>query len=118
MMKPKDITDINRARITAVQDYIRKHYGEELKLSELAAVANVVPTTLCHIFKNEVGCTVSDFISEVRINRAAEMLLNTDETVRIIAFECGYSTLTNFNRQFKKHMGCTPTEYRERRKKE
>lgn len=117
MMKPKDITDINQARVTAVQDYIRKHYGEELKLSELAAIANVVPTTLCHLFKNETGCTVSDFISEVRISRAEEMLIGTDETVRKIAFECGFSTLTNFNRLFKRLRGCTPTELRERHQK-
>ena len=114
MKKPNDMTDINQARIIAVKDYIRKHFGEELRLSELAAVANVVPTTLCHIFKEETGCSVSGFIGKVRITKAAEMLVKTDEIVKMIAYECGFSTLTNFNRQFRKRMGCTPTEYRER----
>jgi AraC-like DNA-binding protein len=111
-MKPETKNDINLARIKTVQDYIRLHYGDELKLSELAALANLVPTSLCHIFKAYTEHTVSDFITEVRIKKAADKLLNTNETVKGIAYECGFSTLTNFNRHFKKFMGCTPTELR------
>lgn len=111
-MKPETKNDINLARIKTVQDYIRLHYGDELKLSELAALANLVPTSLCHIFKACTEHTVSDFITEVRIKKAADKLLNTNETVKGIAYECGFSTLTNFNRHFKKFMGCTPTELR------
>lgn len=111
-MKPETNNDINLTRIKAVQDYIRLHYGDELKLSELAALANLVPTSLCHIFKAYTEHTVSDFITEVRIKKAADKLLNTNETVKGIAYECGFSTLTNFNRHFKKFMGCTPTELR------
>ncbi len=115
-MKPETKNEINLFRIAAVKKYICRHYGDELRLSTLAAQANIVPTSLCHIFKAYTGRTVSDFITEVRIKHATDKLLHTKETVRQIAYECGFSTLTNFNRHFKKLMGCTPTELRERQK--
>lgn len=116
MMKPNDITDINQARINAVKEYVNLHYGDELRLSELAALANLAPSSLCHIFKGCTGQTITDFIIGVRIQQAKDRLVNTQGMVKCIAYECGFSTLTNFNRLFKRFMGCTPTELRQQQK--
>ena len=113
MKKPETDNNVNLIRITTIQDYINLHYRDELRLTKLAALANVVPTSLCHIFRQQAGTTVSAYIGRVRIRHAAEMLCNTSEPVKTIAYECGFSTLTNFNRLFKRIMGCTPTEWRE-----
>ena len=118
MNEPKTTDMVNETRISRVLEYISRHYREELPLSKLADVANLAPTSLCHIVKDCTGRTVSDFITEARIKHATDKLLQTDDEVREIAFECGYNTLTNFNRRFKKLMGCTPTELRERQRKE
>ena len=117
MMKPKSTNELNQTRISKVQEYISCHYREELPLSELADVANLSPTALCHFFKRMTGGCLSDYIIEVRVLHAKEMLLNTNNTIKSIAFGCGFNTLTNFNRQFKRLVGCTPTELRENNRK-
>ena len=113
MMKPETDNNVNQTRVNTVKDYIAKHYRDELRLAELADLANVVPTSLCHIFKSQTGNTLSSYIAQVRIGHAKELLLNGDTAVKQIAYECGFSTVTNFNRLFKKYAGCTPTELRE-----
>jgi YesN/AraC family two-component response regulator len=113
MNKPEVDNNVNQTRITTVQNYISQHYREDLTLSKLADVVNMAPTSLCHIYNRYTGQRISDLITETRIQNAKDMLLNTELTVKYIAYECGYSTLTNFNRHFKKLTGYTPTKYRE-----
>lgn len=111
MKKPKT-NKINLARVSTVKNYIDQHYNEDLALSKLSEVVSLVPTSLCHIFKDVTGMKVSDYIIRVRISHAVRMLRTTDKEVKSIAYECGFNTLTNFNRHFKHLMGCTPTELR------
>ena len=112
MKRPETTIELNRARAQKVQEYILRHYGQDLTLTVLAAQVNIVPTTLCHVFKEVTGQRVSDYIIQVRISQVAKLLRETDLEVQTIAYECGFSTQTNFNRHFKRLMGCTPTEYR------
>jgi AraC-like DNA-binding protein len=117
MKRLETTNELNRARTQKVQEYIRRHYGQDLTLSLLAEQVNLVPTSLCHVFKQVTGERVSDYIIQVRISQAARLLRETDQEVQTIAYECGFSTQTNFNRHFKRLMGCTPTEYRLKQKK-
>ena len=112
MKRLETTNELNRARAQKVQEYIRRHYGQDLTLSLLAEQVNLVPTSLCHVFKQVTGQRVYDYILETRINHAARLLRETTSEVKTIAYECGFSTLTNFNRHFKRLMGYTPTEYR------
>ena len=112
MKRPETTNELNRARAQKVQEYIRRHYGQDLTLSLLAEQVNLVPTSLCHVFKQVTGQRVSDYIIQVRIIQATRLLRETDQEVQLIAYECGFNTQTNFNRYFKRLMGCTPTEYR------
>ena len=112
MKRPETTIEVNRARAQKVQEYILRHYGQDLTLTVLAAQVNIVPTTLCHVFKQVTGQRVSDYIIQTRISQAARLLRETTLEVQTIAYECGFSTQTNFNRHFKRLLGCTPTEYR------
>ena len=112
MKRPETTIELNRARAQKVQEYILRHYGQDLTLTVLAAQVNIVPTTLCHVFKQVTGQRVYDYILETRINQAARLLRETSLEVKTIAYACGFNTQTNFNRHFKRLMGCTPTEYR------
>ena len=112
MKRPETTIELNRARAQKVQEYILLHYGEDLTLTVLAAQVNIVPTTLCHVFKQVTGQRVSDYLIQTRINQAARLLRETSMEVKAITYACGFSTQTNFNRHFKRLMGCTPTEYR------
>ena len=117
MKRPKTTNELNRARAQKVQEYIRRHYGQDLTLSLLAEQVNLVPTSLCHVFKQVTGQRVSDYIIQVRIIQATRLLRETDQEVQLIAYECGFNTQTNFNRYFKRLMGCTPTDYRLKQRK-
>ena len=112
MNKPETNDVPNLKRISMVKDYISLHYRDDLKLSELADLVSMTPTSLCHIFKRYHNKRISDIIVETRIQHAKEMLISTDIKIRFVAYECGFSTLTNFNRLFKRLTGMTPTEYK------
>ena len=112
MKRPETTIELNRARAQKVQEYILRHFGQDLTLTELATQVNIVPTTLCHVFKQVTGLRISDYIIQTRISQAARLLRETALEVQTIAYECGFSTQTYFNRHFKRLMGCTPTEYR------
>lgn len=108
----KTTDDINKARVAGVKEYVAAHYGDDLSLATLAEVVHVAPMTLCHIFKRLTGQRVSQFIIHVRIREASKRLRQTNLDIKSISYECGFNTMTNFNRQFKRLTGCTPTEYR------
>ena len=112
MKQVETTSEVNLARVRKVQDYIHKHYGEDLTLATLAEQVNLVPTSLCHVFKRVTGQRVSDYLIQTRINQAAKLLRETSMEVKAVTYACGFSTQTNFNRHFKRLMGCTPTEYR------
>ena len=102
-MKRIEMTiEVNLTRVQKVQEYIQKHYGEDLTLAILAEQVNLVPTSLCHIFKRVTGQRVSDYLVQTRINQAARLLRETSMEVKTITYACGFSTQTNFNRHFKR----------------
>lgn len=112
MSMTKTTVSLNEERVAKVKAYVRSHYGDDLTLAVLADLVSLVPTSLCHVFKRMTGTTVTDYLNDVRIEHAAKLLAETDMEIKAIAYDCGYSTQTNFNRQFKRHKGCTPGECR------
>lgn len=67
-------------------------------------------------FKKAVGVGAMEHLTQLRINATCESLSDTDMSVADIAFHCGYNNLSNFNRHFKRLVGCPPLEYRKRTK--
>lgn len=101
--------------IETVKAYIVQHYTEELELNRLAEEVYLTPSYLSKLFKTETGETITDFLISVRIDRAKDMLrdrsaLKTYE----IGEKVGYVDPAYFNKVFKKVVGCTPKEYRDR----
>ena len=72
------------------------------------------PEAFSRFFRQQTGQCVSRYINEVRLQHCRQLLLETDMTVKEIAFCCGFNTLAFFNRTFLRQYGCTPTECRER----
>lgn len=100
-------------RILAVKAYIDEHYGDEIKLKDLADVGCMSEAAMSRFFKLHTGRTVSDYIIDIRLGNASRMLVDTTQSVADISFCCGYNNLSNFNRLFKRKKGCSPTEFRE-----
>jgi AraC-like DNA-binding protein len=64
------------------------------------------------LFKKATGLTFTDYLARTRIERAKNLLLNPNVRVSEVAYDCGFISLTHFNRIFKRVVGKSPTDYR------
>lgn len=105
--------DLSRPEIieNAVK-YISENYAENISLSFLAHSANLSPTYFHKLFRKAVGYTLCEYILDVRIRAAKNLLLTTDKSLVDIASECGFSSQSYFNYAFKKAEKITPNQYR------
>ncbi|MCK0156504.1 AraC family transcriptional regulator [Cellulophaga sp. F20128] len=111
---PNTVSNLDSKRIKAVYEYILDNYKSDIKIAEVAALANLAPTSFSRYFKIRTNKTFSDFVSELRISLACKLLQNKDYTILQIAHMCGYNTLSNFNRKFKDITCENPNKYRDR----
>lgn len=99
-------------RIAKVCDYIEKNYENQMKLSEVAEMVNMSESAFSHFFKKKTRCTFIDYVINLRVAKACQMLSETTHSIAEICFLCGFNNLSNFIRIFKKKKGATPSEYR------
>ncbi len=104
-------------RVKRVQQFISQHYHEEIRLETLADMVGLTPVAFSRFFRQRTGRTLSDYIVDTRIGSAARQLVDTEKTVAEICYDCGFNTLSNFNRLFRRKKNCSPTEFRENYKK-
>lgn len=100
--------------LTQVLEFINAHYGEPIRVKELADMCHISETHFRRIFSSYMEMSPLEYINQVRIRAACEHLKRTDEPVAEIAVKCGFSTNSTFNRNFRQIMGATPMEWRRR----
>lgn len=98
--------------IKTVLTYIKDNYHDKIYISHLAAQVNLNEQYFCRLFKKAIGCSPIEYINEYRIKQAKRLLEKTDLPVTEICLECGYNNLGNFLREFRRHTGTTPLQYR------
>ena len=99
--------------VEKAQEYIRTNFNnEDISLHAVSKFVNLSPTHFSAIFSKEVGKTFSEFLTEVRIEKAKELLLCTPKRSSEIAYEVGYSDPHYFSYAFKKMTGLSPREFR------
>ncbi|SDW90398.1 AraC family transcriptional regulator [Paenibacillus sp. CF384] len=98
--------------INALQQYMRAHIGEQLKLEELAHYVHWTPNYLCRVFKAHTSMTPMAYLQQLRMAEAEKLLLYTDFPVFTIAEMLGYEDASYFARLFRRHHGRAPSEYR------
>jgi AraC-like DNA-binding protein len=108
------ITPEIREKLDRVIDYLRGHYTEDISREGLAGLVDMNHDYLGKMFILYTGKKIGAFISELRINMAADLLTSTDRSIVTIAFEAGFESLSTFYRVFQKKTGLSPTAYRER----
>lgn len=92
-------------------DYISENYTQNLQLEDIAKYVSLSPVYFHNSFKAATGKTPHQYLSEVRIKKAANLLVSTDLSLSQIAYECGFSSQSYFSYAFKKTMNLTPREY-------
>ncbi|MBQ4283534.1 MAG: helix-turn-helix transcriptional regulator [Lachnospira sp.] len=100
--------------IARAQHYIEQHYMENITVAQLANLGYMSKTTFNRRFKNEIGITPIEYLIETRIKMSKIMLKRKENQITDIALQCGFGSSAHFSSCFQKHMGLTPTEYRDR----
>lgn len=96
-----------------VKDYISEHYqNSEITIEGIAEELDLAPTYVSTLFKREAQISFSQYLSDFRIQKATDLLENTNMKIKDIAEEVGFGTYSNFARTFKKKLGVTPVEYK------
>ncbi|WP_029192429.1 helix-turn-helix domain-containing protein [Paenibacillus harenae] len=105
--------------IDKVLRYLDQHYRRsDLSLNLLASEFHISVSHLSKLFKEQEECNFIDYLMDIRMNKAKELLTESEAMIKDIAEQVGYTNVNSFVRIFKKITGLTPTEYRQRKKPE
>ena len=96
-----------------VIDHIAKNLCEDLTQTELAELSGYSPTAFSRAFRRHTGLTFTRYVNRMRIDRACELLMTSDESIANICFQVGFNNLSNFNRLFAAAKGMSPVKFRQ-----
>jgi AraC-like DNA-binding protein len=101
-------------RVEKVVAFINENFSRTIRLAEAAELVEMAETAFSRFFKAKTGITFVDYLNDIRIGHASRLLIDTISPIAEIAQECGFTSLTNFNRIFKKRKGLVPKDFREK----
>lgn len=103
-------------KIISIIDYITANHYKSLTLEEVAEKANMNASAFCRYFKKATSKTFSEVLNEIRIGYACKTIIHTNRSISEIGYECGYSSISYFNRVFKQIKKMTPQEFKSKHK--
>lgn len=98
--------------VQKARKFIEEHQTEELALEDVAKAVNTSTFHFCKMFKRATGMTFTEYLALVRVGKAKKLLANPQMRISEVAFEAGFSSITHFNRTFRKLTGQSPTHFR------
>lgn len=98
--------------VSLVINYINKHFSEDVNLEKISNSCGYSAAYICRLFKKEMGVSPIQYLNKLRLESACRLLVSTNLSSIEICCECGFGSVRNFNREFKKRYGRTPTEFR------
>ncbi len=107
-----ELEDTEAPVIQKARHYIADHQQEELHVKDVAKILNISVFYFCKVFRKATGKTFTEYLAEVRIAKAKELLLNPHARIAEVAFEAGFQSITHFNRLFRKLTGESPSAFR------
>jgi len=109
----EDAFDENETdRLNIVYEYAFKNFRKKILLKNLAELLHMTPTSFSRYFTMKNNKSFSSLIAEIRIKHACKLLTETEKSIAEICYDCGFNTLSNFNRQFKEIMLKKPSQYK------
>ena len=99
-------------QLSQVLDYIDTYLEQNIKLTDLAQLLDMSQFHFSRLFKQSIGLTPHQYLSQQRVERAKELLKKTDRLIIDIALECGFSSHSHLSKQFRQFTGMTPKTYR------
>ena len=92
--------------------FIEKHQAEPISLGQVAQTANISRHYFCKMFKKATGISFIDYLSRLRVEKSKTLLLDPNSRISEAAFGCGFQSMTNFNRAFRRIVGRSPSHFR------
>lgn len=105
------LSDRDTRRIGAMLQYIEAHYPESIGLNDIAGAAQISAREASRCFKRQLNTTAFEYIIELRVDRACDLLKSSALSITEIALRCGFSSASYFGKIFREKMNVTPREY-------
>ena len=109
---PGQVRDSTLHVLYPALDHIHEHYMQDFPLETLSALCHISPTHFRRLFREQLGTSPLQFLHQTRILKSCALLRSSELSVMEIAGAVGYNSLSSYNRQFHKAMGCPPTVWR------
>lgn len=103
----------NSDKLKILYDFVQTNYNSRITLDQVSDMMNMSSVSFNRFIKKRTGKTFVEYVNDVRIGYASRWLIEKDLSISEIAFLCGFNSIANFNRVFKKTKGRTPTKYRQ-----
>lgn len=114
---PKIPNYLLEKRVQVLLDYIHTHYKNKITIETLAKTASISKTEVLRCFKSIIGLSPITYLNSYRLQKAAQLLINTENNIQEIATDCGFDDNSYFSKLFKKNYHVTPHNYRLQNKK-
>jgi len=112
-INPQSETATNSEIINSAIDYIKHNYMKKITLDDISDFVGFSRHYFSRIFKHYTGMSFLNYLCRCRLSAAEEQLINSERSIQMIAFDCGFTSVTTFNRIFREQKKCTPTYYRQ-----
>lgn len=113
--KPSAKTLRDGERMKRMLQYIQEHYAEEIFLPQIAESAHIGESECLRCFRSMIGCSPLQYVKQLRLQKAAGLLLSTNLKISEIGMQCGFQEMSYFAKEFRAMKGCTPRDFRNRR---
>ncbi|AFY77191.1 transcriptional regulator containing an amidase domain and an AraC-type DNA-binding HTH domain [Pleurocapsa sp. PCC 7327] len=103
---------LSQRQVLQVLDYLNEHLNQDIKLADLAQLLGMSQFHFSHLFKQSLGIAPYQYLLQQRIERAKQLLKQTERSIMEIALECGFNSHSHLSKQFRQLTGMTPKAYR------
>jgi AraC-like DNA-binding protein len=100
------------SRIQNILYFVRNEFSKNITLDMAAANVNLSKYYFDRIFKREIGVSFKQYVNIYRLCKSAELLRSSNDLVSYICFDIGFNDISNFIKQFRRYLGCSPIKYR------
>ena len=111
-VQSSDSTLPHSRRINKIVQFVEKNYHHKISLEDVGELVGMSASSVSRFFKQRTRHNFLDYLNGFRIDRAAQMMIETEHTISEISYACGFNNISNFNRVFRERIGTTPSDYR------